>query len=165
MTRNAAPSCHRHKNKKRTGSSRGACTTGQLTNCLTKSKEAAAPPPLPLHKQNTPPTLRATGTHQVRSPSQHQLRAQVCRGHDNRKQKNTTTNTNTARGCVSYDRITTHQERTGAVQRRQRREAVGVGLGHQVLEELVQVREGRVDSHLREAPELSPAGREGEKRS
>lgn len=42
----------------------------------------------------------------------------------------------------------THEEGARAVQRRQRREAVGVRLGHQVLEEGVQVREGRVHGHL-----------------
>lgn len=42
----------------------------------------------------------------------------------------------------------TYEEGARAVQRRQGREAVGVGLGHEVLEEGVQVREGRVHGHL-----------------
>lgn len=42
----------------------------------------------------------------------------------------------------------THEEGARAVQRRQGREAVGVGLAHEVLEEGVQVREGCVHGHL-----------------
>lgn len=42
----------------------------------------------------------------------------------------------------------THQEGARAVQRRKRREAVGVRLGHQMLQEGVQVREGRVHCNL-----------------